>query len=271
MRSAISYSVAAEWLAPKVLVSTQSTPTEKYSSWTDRTMSGRVRFRISLQPSSCWKSSSVGSCAWSIVPIAPSATTTRVARAWRSAPARARLSASADERDGFGNEAMKMLPGVRRLSALRFPWNAHPVRVARSTAIGSGRPGDGRAWRMRLRCPDGRNMWRPSISGRSTRNGSVRHCRTAAVNRPPSAEGDGGSTAMARNIQSLERAAAMLRLLAGGERQLGLSDIASSLGLAKGTAHGILRTLQQEGFVEQDDASGRYQLGAELLRLGNSY
>lgn len=76
---------------------------------------------------------------------------------------------------------------------------------------------------------------------------------------------------MARNIQSLERAAAMLRLLAGGERRLGLSDIASSLGLAKGTAHGILRTLQQEGFVEQDDVSGRYQLGAELLRLGTTY
>ncbi|WP_066942441.1 IclR family transcriptional regulator [Streptomyces lushanensis] len=76
---------------------------------------------------------------------------------------------------------------------------------------------------------------------------------------------------MAKNIQSLERAAAMLRLLAGGERRLGLSDIASAVGLAKGTAHGILRTLQAEGFVEQDAASGRYQLGAELLRLGNSY
>ncbi|MFF0743573.1 IclR family transcriptional regulator [Streptomyces sp. NPDC004111] len=76
---------------------------------------------------------------------------------------------------------------------------------------------------------------------------------------------------MARNIQSLERAAAMLRLLAGGERRLGLSEVAAALGLAKGTAHGILRTLQHEGFVEQDPASGRYQLGAELLRLGNSY
>ncbi|SEO66918.1 transcriptional regulator, IclR family [Actinacidiphila rubida] len=72
-------------------------------------------------------------------------------------------------------------------------------------------------------------------------------------------------------IQSLERAAAILRLLAGGERRLGLSDVASSLGLAKGTAHGILRTLQQEGFVEQDPVTGKYQLGAELLRLGNSY
>ncbi|THV32892.1 IclR family transcriptional regulator [Glycomyces buryatensis] len=76
---------------------------------------------------------------------------------------------------------------------------------------------------------------------------------------------------MARNIQSLERAAAMLRLLAGGERRLGLSDIASSLDLAKATAHGILRTLQHEGFVEQDPDSGRYQLGAELLRLGTTY
>ncbi|MFG2824609.1 IclR family transcriptional regulator [Kitasatospora sp. NPDC048365] len=72
-------------------------------------------------------------------------------------------------------------------------------------------------------------------------------------------------------IQSLSRAAAILRLLAGGERRLGLSEVAASLDLAKGTAHGILRTLQQEGFVEQDPESGKYQLGAELLRLGQSY
>lgn len=76
---------------------------------------------------------------------------------------------------------------------------------------------------------------------------------------------------MARSIQSLERAAALLRLLAGGERRLGLSDIASTLELPKGTAHGLLRTLQQEGFVEQDAATGKYQVGAELLRLGTSY
>ncbi|MEY9872390.1 DNA-binding IclR family transcriptional regulator [Streptacidiphilus sp. MAP12-33] len=76
---------------------------------------------------------------------------------------------------------------------------------------------------------------------------------------------------MAGSIQSLERAAAILRLLAGGERRLGLSDVANALGLAKGTAHGILRTLQQEGFVEQNPDSGKYQLGAELLRLGQSY
>jgi len=72
-------------------------------------------------------------------------------------------------------------------------------------------------------------------------------------------------------IQSIERAAAMLRLLARGSGQHGLAEIAASLGLAKGTAHGILRTLQRVEFVEQDQESGRYRLGAALLHLGSSY
>jgi DNA-binding IclR family transcriptional regulator len=72
-------------------------------------------------------------------------------------------------------------------------------------------------------------------------------------------------------VQSIERAAAVLRILAGGPGRLGLGEIARSLDLAKGTTHGILRTLQHVGFVEQDRVSGRYQLGAALLRLGTSY
>ncbi|MEU6221578.1 IclR family transcriptional regulator [Streptomyces sp. NPDC047022] len=76
---------------------------------------------------------------------------------------------------------------------------------------------------------------------------------------------------MAGPVQSIERAAAILRLLAGGPRRLGLGEVASSLGLAKGTAHGILRTLQHVDFVEQDAATGKYQLGAALLHLGTSY
>jgi DNA-binding IclR family transcriptional regulator len=72
-------------------------------------------------------------------------------------------------------------------------------------------------------------------------------------------------------VQSIARAAAILRLLAGSSGRLGLAEIARSLDLAKGTAHGILRTLQDVGFVEQDRTSGRYQLGAALLHLGTSY
>jgi DNA-binding IclR family transcriptional regulator len=72
-------------------------------------------------------------------------------------------------------------------------------------------------------------------------------------------------------IQSIERAAAVLRLLARGSGRLGVGDIAGALDLPKPTAHGILRTLQGVGFVDQDPASGKYQLGAALPRLGGGY
>lgn len=76
---------------------------------------------------------------------------------------------------------------------------------------------------------------------------------------------------MPGNIQSIERAAAILRLLSGRTRRLGVVDIAGELGLSKGTVHGLLRTLHQEGFIEQDSESGKYQLGAALLHMGSSY
>lgn len=72
-------------------------------------------------------------------------------------------------------------------------------------------------------------------------------------------------------IQAIERAAAVLQLLARGSGRLGLGEIAASLDLPKGTAHGIIRTLQGVGFVEQERGTGRYRLGPALLRLGTSY
>ena len=76
---------------------------------------------------------------------------------------------------------------------------------------------------------------------------------------------------MPGSVQSIERAAAILRLLANSSGRLGIGEISRSLDLAKGTTHGILRTLQAVGFIEQDDVSGKYQLGAALLHLGTSY
>jgi DNA-binding IclR family transcriptional regulator len=76
---------------------------------------------------------------------------------------------------------------------------------------------------------------------------------------------------VAATIQSIERAAAILRLLSGRERRLGVAQIAGELDLSKGTVHGILRTLAGVGFVEQDAETGKYQLGAALLHMGSSY
>lgn len=76
---------------------------------------------------------------------------------------------------------------------------------------------------------------------------------------------------MPGRIQSIERAAAILRLLSGSSRRLGVAELAGELGLPKGTVYGILRTLQLVGFVEQDSESSKYQLGPALLHMGSSY
>jgi len=72
-------------------------------------------------------------------------------------------------------------------------------------------------------------------------------------------------------IQSIERAAAILRLLSGRTRRLSLVELTGELGLPKGTVYGMLRTLVQVGFVEQDPETGKYRIGATLLHLGSSY
>src|SRR6202040_4333470 len=72
-----------------------------------------------------------------------------------------------------------------------------------------------------------------------------------------------------QTIQSIDRAAAILKALASGPRRLGVSELADRLGLARPTVHGLLQTLQSHGFVEQDRHSDKYQLGPGVLQLGN--
>ena len=73
---------------------------------------------------------------------------------------------------------------------------------------------------------------------------------------------------MPGTVQSIERAAAILHVVAGSGGRLGVTDIAEAVGLAKTTTHSLLRTLLAVGFVAQDRATGRYSLGGGLLRLG---
>lgn len=72
-------------------------------------------------------------------------------------------------------------------------------------------------------------------------------------------------------IQSVDRAIRILKALAGGPGRLGVSELSERLGLAKGTVHGLLRTLQAHDLVEQHPDSDKYQLGPQLLQLSNRY
>ena len=72
-------------------------------------------------------------------------------------------------------------------------------------------------------------------------------------------------------IQSVDRAARILRALGSGTPRMGVTEIAERLGIAKATIYGLLRTLEAQEFVEQDPETGKYRLGAAMLQLGNAF
>src|SRR6185437_17024292 len=110
----------------------------------------------------------------------------------------------------------------------------------------------------------------PRRASRCARRGSIRHGRSAySWKRFYNVERD--STIPMKTIQSVDRAVRILKALGEHPGRLGLSDLAERVGLAKTTVHGLLRTLQEHGLVEQHLDTDKYQLGPELLQLGNSY
>lgn len=69
--------------------------------------------------------------------------------------------------------------------------------------------------------------------------------------------------------QVIGRAAAVLRAVSGGmPRGLGTTAVATATGLSRPTAHRLLSSLAAEGFVDHDDATGRWVPGPELYLLG---
>ncbi|RJR26692.1 MAG: hypothetical protein C4582_01285, partial [Desulfobacteraceae bacterium] len=69
-------------------------------------------------------------------------------------------------------------------------------------------------------------------------------------------------------IQSVERALQVLALFSHRQPDLGIAEISRTLGLAPGTAHGLVRTLAKEGFLKQDTQSRRYRLGLRIYEMG---
>lgn len=53
------------------------------------------------------------------------------------------------------------------------------------------------------------------------------------------------------------------------DEELGVSQVARRLGVAKSTAHRLLTTLASRGLIEQSSKTGRYRLGLHLFELGH--
>ncbi|WP_230425444.1 IclR family transcriptional regulator [Prauserella cavernicola] len=53
-----------------------------------------------------------------------------------------------------------------------------------------------------------------------------------------------------------------------GQRDVGVTELARSLGLGKAVVHRVVRTLTESGFFEYDPATRRYRLGPGALSIG---
>ena len=70
-------------------------------------------------------------------------------------------------------------------------------------------------------------------------------------------------------LKSLRRIAAVLDCFSRYERSLSLADIARKTGLPKSTAHRLLASMREVGFIEFTRDRDRYRLGLHLLGLGS--
>ncbi|CAM4105240.1 allantoin degradation transcriptional regulator AllR [Nocardiopsis rhodophaea] len=78
-----------------------------------------------------------------------------------------------------------------------------------------------------------------------------------------------GTRPRAGGVQSLDRAFALLEIMADAGGEISLSELADASGLPLPTIHRIIRTLVGNGYVRQLP-SRRYALGPRLIGLGES-
>lgn len=71
-------------------------------------------------------------------------------------------------------------------------------------------------------------------------------------------------------VQSLDRAIALLEVLAGAEG-MGLSEVARHAELPPSTVHRLLMTLHRRGLVSHDPETSLWTIGVGLFRIGSAY
>ncbi|MFH1490726.1 MAG: IclR family transcriptional regulator [Pseudomonadota bacterium] len=70
-------------------------------------------------------------------------------------------------------------------------------------------------------------------------------------------------------IQSVQRALKILSFFSLPRVSLGIGEMSDLLGVPRGTVHGLVRTLVQEGFLRQDPETRKYRLGFKLYEQGS--
>lgn len=70
-------------------------------------------------------------------------------------------------------------------------------------------------------------------------------------------------------LSSVSMAIRILKAFEGDDAEIGVTELARRLGIAKSTVHRLVVTLMAEDFLEQNHETGRYRLGLGLFGLGS--
>jgi IclR family transcriptional regulator, KDG regulon repressor len=73
-----------------------------------------------------------------------------------------------------------------------------------------------------------------------------------------------------RRIQVIDRAVAVMQVIARCEHPASLPEIAEQCGLNRATLWRLLWSLEYHGLVDHDDVTDRYSIGYETMRLGSA-
>jgi len=70
-------------------------------------------------------------------------------------------------------------------------------------------------------------------------------------------------------LSSVATSVRLLKAFSEQQVEIGISDLAKRLGVAKSTVHRLAVTLVADGMLEQNSDTGKYRLGIALFRLGS--
>lgn len=79
-----------------------------------------------------------------------------------------------------------------------------------------------------------------------------------------------GAAVNGGRVQSVQRAARLLKAIAESAEPLTATDLAERCGLHRTTAWRILATLEEEGLAHREPATNRYAIGYEITRLAGA-
>lgn len=75
---------------------------------------------------------------------------------------------------------------------------------------------------------------------------------------------------MASTVQSVTRALRILEAVAESASGIGVRELARKSELKAPTAHGLIKTLAAEGYLSQEESSGKYYLGHRCFALAGA-